>query len=95
MGLDEGLTAPVDELEVPSPFDYPRAAVLYTPRDLPEVSDAAFTPRAADRVAELVAITGGGAFVLCTSSARDARLRRPARAARRRTARSCRATPPS
>lgn len=68
MGLDEHLTVPVDELEVPSPFDYPSAAVLYTPRDLPEVSDAAFVPRAAERIAELVAVTGGGAFVLCTSN---------------------------
>ena len=36
-------------------------------RDLPEANDAAFTARAADRIAELVTITGGGAFVLCTS----------------------------
>jgi ATP-dependent DNA helicase DinG len=68
MGLDEHVTVPVDELEVPSPFDYPRAALLYTPRDLPEVADAAFVARAAERVLELHAITGGGAFVLCTSN---------------------------
>ena len=68
MGLDEHLTVPVDELTVPSPFDYPTAAILYTPRDLPEVNDAAFLPLAAERIAELVAVTGGGAFVLCTSN---------------------------
>jgi ATP-dependent DNA helicase DinG len=67
MGLDETVTVPVDELEVPSPFDYPRAAVLYTPRDLPEVNDPAFVEHAASRVAELCAVTGGGAFLLCTS----------------------------
>lgn len=67
MGLDEELSVPVDELAVPSPFDFPCAAILYTPRDLPEANDAAFTDRAAARVAELVAVTGGGAFVLCTS----------------------------
>ena len=67
LGLNDAVTVPVDELEVPSPFDYPRAAMLYTPRDLPEASDADFVTRAAERVAELVAITGGGAFVLCTS----------------------------
>jgi len=67
LGLGEGTSVPVDELEVPSPFDYASAAILYTPRDLPEVSDPAFPARAADRIAELVAITGGGAFVLCTS----------------------------
>jgi ATP-dependent DNA helicase DinG len=68
MGLDEHVTVPVDELSVPSPFDYARAALLYTPRDLPDVADASFVVRAAERVAELVAITGGGAFVLCTST---------------------------
>jgi ATP-dependent DNA helicase DinG len=67
MGLAEAVEVPVDELAVPSPFDYPSAAILYTPRDLPEANDAAFVPRASLRVAELVAITGGGAFVLCTS----------------------------
>ncbi|WP_437878288.1 ATP-dependent DNA helicase [Sorangium sp. So ce513] len=67
MGLDEDVSVPVDELEVPSPFDYPSAALLYTPRDLPEATDAAFVDRAADRISELIGITGGGAFVLCTS----------------------------
>jgi ATP-dependent DNA helicase DinG len=67
MGLDEELPVPVDELEVPSPFDYPTAALLYTPRDLPDAADGSFVERAADRIADLVAITGGGAFVLCTS----------------------------
>jgi ATP-dependent DNA helicase DinG len=67
MGLDDTVTVPVEELEVASPFDYKTSAVLYTPRDLPEVNDPSFVARAADRVAELVAVTGGGAFVLCTS----------------------------
>jgi ATP-dependent DNA helicase DinG len=67
MGLLETMAVPVDELEVPSPFDYKNAAVLYTPRDLPEVNDPAFVDHAADRIAELCRITGGGAFVLCTS----------------------------
>lgn len=68
MGLDEHLSVPVDELTVPSPFDYATATILYTPRNLPEVNDASFLPLAADRIAELVAVTGGGAFVLCTSN---------------------------
>ncbi len=85
---------PVDELTVPSPFDYATATILYTPRDLPEVNDAAFVPRAADRIAELVAVTGGGAFVLCTS---NRAMRAFAAALRGKTPlpRSCRATPPS
>jgi ATP-dependent DNA helicase DinG len=68
MGLDEHGTVPVDELEVASPFEYASACLLYTPRDLPDVADASFVPRAAERAFELIAITGGGAFVLCTSN---------------------------
>jgi ATP-dependent DNA helicase DinG len=68
MGLDDRASVPVDELEVPSPFAYQEAALLYTPRDLPEVNEAAFTERAVDRARELIEVTGGGAFVLCTSN---------------------------
>ena len=68
MGIEESGTVPVDELTVPSPFDYASSTLLYTPRDLPEVADAAFPASAAERAAELIAITGGGAFVLCTSN---------------------------
>jgi ATP-dependent DNA helicase DinG len=68
MGLDGHGTVPVDELEVASPFEYASACLLYTPRDLPDVADASFVPRAAERALELIAITGGGAFVLCTSN---------------------------
>jgi ATP-dependent DNA helicase DinG len=55
----------VDELLVPSPFDYAKQALLYLPRDLPEPDG--FGDDAAKRVEELVAITGGRAFVLFTS----------------------------
>jgi ATP-dependent DNA helicase DinG len=57
----------VSELVVPSPFDFEQNALLYTPRDLPAPNLPGFAERAAERVAELVAITGGGAFVLTTS----------------------------
>jgi ATP-dependent DNA helicase DinG len=57
----------VQELVVPSPFDFAKNALLYTPRDLPAPNAPSFAARAAERVAELVAITGGGAFVLTTS----------------------------
>lgn len=67
LGLDRPLGVPVEELIVPTPFDVARRAILYVPRDLPEPSDPAFAERAAQRTAELIAITGGGAFVLCTS----------------------------
>jgi ATP-dependent DNA helicase DinG len=67
IGLDSSLSFPVDELSVPSPFDFAERALLYTPMDLPEVSDATFVASASARVAELITLTGGGAFVLCTS----------------------------
>jgi ATP-dependent DNA helicase DinG len=57
----------VNELVVPSPFDFEQNALLYTPRDLPAPNAPGFIERAAERIAELVAITGGGAFVLTTS----------------------------
>jgi ATP-dependent DNA helicase DinG len=67
LGLSEPGSVPIEELQVASPFDYGSKSMLYTPRDLPDVAEASFTARAAARVAELVAITRGGAFVLCTS----------------------------
>ena len=57
----------VSELVVPSPFDYAARALLYLPRDLPDPRAPAFLARAAERTAELVNVTGGGAFVLTTS----------------------------
>jgi ATP-dependent DNA helicase DinG len=66
LGLsDDGVR--VEELVVDSPFDFERQALLYTPRDLPPPSNVDFTERAAARVAELVRLVGGGAFVLTTS----------------------------
>jgi len=56
------------ELVVASPFDFASRAALYLPDDLPEPADPAFESAASERIAELVALTGGGAFVLCTSN---------------------------
>ena len=56
------------ELVVPSPFDFAKRAALYIAEDLPDPSEYGFDDACADRVVELVAITGGGAFVLCTSN---------------------------
>ena len=67
IGLDAELAAPVDETCVPSPFDYAGASLLYLPRDLPEPSEESFLDAAAERAADLVRITEGGAFILCTS----------------------------
>jgi ATP-dependent DNA helicase DinG len=66
LGL-EGDDLPVEELEVPSPFDYEKKALLYLPRDLPEPTDPAWLAAAEARIAELVDASDGGAFVLSTS----------------------------
>lgn len=67
LGLDEALDAPVEELIAPEALDHASAALLYTPDDLPEVTDPAFAPAAAKRIVTLARATPGGAFVLCTS----------------------------
>ncbi|MSP59145.1 MAG: ATP-dependent DNA helicase [Myxococcales bacterium] len=62
LGLETALEARLD-----SPFDYASQALLYLPRDLPEPSDRAFPEAAARRIAELLAASGGRAFLLFTS----------------------------
>lgn len=66
LGLVEGGSEVVERV-VASPFDFGKNALLYTPRDLPAPTDATFVDAAIERVAALVGITGGGAFVLTTS----------------------------
>ncbi len=66
VGADSDLVG-TEELLVPSPFDFESRALLYTPTDLPDPNDPSFSQATAARAAELIEITGGGAFVLCTS----------------------------
>ncbi len=66
LGLEE-LERQVVETVVPSPFEFSQRALLYTPRDLPSPQSRDFLGAAAERVAALVEVTGGGAFVLTTS----------------------------
>ncbi len=63
-----GAPAEASELVVASPFDFAARAVLYLPDDLPEPSAPGFDDKAAARIGELVRMTDGGAFVLCTST---------------------------
>ncbi len=66
----ERLGAPknVVELVIPSPFDFENRAALYLPKDIPDPRDANFIEEASEKIRALVDITGGGAFVLCTSN---------------------------
>lgn len=63
-----GARAESDELVVPSPFDFATRAAFYVAEDMPEPNDPRFDRACVTRIADLVAITGGGAFVLCTSN---------------------------
>jgi len=63
-----GAPPDVKELVVASPFDFATHAGLYVPDDLPDPSDPRFEEAAAERIGQLVAMTQGGAFVLCTST---------------------------
>ncbi len=62
-----GVDFEVDELTLPSPFDYPRQVGLYIPESLPDPRQSTFIEQAAKTTLSLVAITEGGGFVLCTS----------------------------
>ncbi|MEM9192866.1 MAG: helicase C-terminal domain-containing protein, partial [Myxococcota bacterium] len=55
------------ERTLASPFEYKTQAALYLTRKMPDPRDAAFADAAEESINELTAITGGGAFVLCTS----------------------------
>jgi ATP-dependent DNA helicase DinG len=52
---------------LPSPFDHATQAILGLPRDLPEPGEGEFDDRTCDIVVDAVKLSGGGAFVLCTS----------------------------
>jgi ATP-dependent DNA helicase DinG len=58
----------VTEIRYDGPFDYARQAALVSPDGLPEPNDPSFVERAAEVIRELATVTGGRAFVLCTST---------------------------
>jgi len=72
-----------DERRLDSPFDYATQAMLYLARDLPPPTEPDFQPAALARIAELLDVTEGSAFVLFTSH-------RALRDASERLARTCR-----
>jgi ATP-dependent DNA helicase DinG len=61
-GLDDPTTA-----LFPSPFDHAKQAILALPRELPEPNDPDFLRKSAACIEDVVRISDGGAFVLCTS----------------------------
>jgi len=62
LGCDE----PV-ELQLGSPFDYPRQMRAWVDSSMPEPASEHYAQRLADRIVDLVGRTQGGAFVLFTS----------------------------
>jgi ATP-dependent DNA helicase DinG len=69
----------VVEARYDGPFDFARQAAIVSPDGLPEPNDPAFLSRAPEVIRELAAITGGRAFVLCTSTRNMNALHRAAR----------------
>jgi ATP-dependent DNA helicase DinG len=66
--LREGLGIPrAQEMIQESPFDHRRQSVLYLPRDLPFPDDPDYNAAAARAAIPILSLTGGRAFVLCTS----------------------------
>jgi ATP-dependent DNA helicase DinG len=62
-----GLGDAAAEATYPSPFRYDRQSLLYVATDLPDPRQDVFAAKAAARMAELCAITGGRALLLFTS----------------------------
>ena len=62
-----GIDFEVEERRFESPFEYSEQAALYLPDHLPDPRSPAFTEVASEEILRLVQLTGGGAFVLCTS----------------------------
>ncbi|WP_254439591.1 ATP-dependent DNA helicase [Pandoraea iniqua] len=62
LGLDAGKS-----LTLASPFDYPNQSLLYVPRGLPQPSAPGFTDAVLDAALPVLEVSGGRAFVLCTT----------------------------
>ena len=55
------------ERTLPPEFDYPKQALLYLPRKIPDVRDSGFSSKAADEIVQLLEHSQGRAFCLFTS----------------------------
>jgi DNA polymerase-3 subunit epsilon len=65
LGLD---SAPIDQLQLDSPFDYPRSTLLYLPTDMPEPSERRYQHVLEQTLVSLATATGGRMLVLFTSN---------------------------
>ena len=63
-----GIDAEVSEEIVESPFRYEEQAALYAPTHLPDPRASDFPDAATTEILELIRMSEGGAFVLCTSN---------------------------
>ena len=63
-----GITG-ADEIRLPSEFDFPRQAIMYLPRRMPDPRSADFAMAAGREVVEILKRSRGRAFVLFTSYA--------------------------
>jgi ATP-dependent DNA helicase DinG len=62
-----GIDFAPEERILPSPFDFGMQAALYVPERMPDPREASYLDAAEAEITKLIEITGGGAFVLCTS----------------------------
>lgn len=58
----------VESLVAPSSFDYQKQAIIYLPKGMPDPRAQEFTQIAAGEIVKILNVTGGHAFVLCTSN---------------------------
>ena len=69
-----GLSPTAEVAHFESTFDFPRQAALFVPADMPEPRAPGYPSASAAMVDTLLAASGGGAFVLCTSLEHTRRL---------------------
>ncbi len=62
-----GIETEVSEEVVESPFCYERQSALYAPSHLPDPRSPEYVEAATREILELIRLSNGGAFVLCTS----------------------------
>lgn len=67
LAREVGLVPAPASVNVPSPFDYARQAVLYCAKDLPDPRAADWAPAAYERLAQLIRSAGGRTLALFTS----------------------------